>query len=177
MPRVQIQTNQPVTANLLSTDADIAPSQFGGDQMKFRLSIGELYVSESVGNILLGQIAGEQIAAGESVTIAKREVQNGNRKAIRWTIARAAAAAPPPPPLPPAAAAVGAGVAVPAATIERVASAAPAWSAMLAAEAIAVVDAYAVVLKDSAKHGGLVKGEDVRSIFLSAYINASKRAA
>lgn len=177
MPRVQIQTNQPVTATLLATDADIAPSQFGGDQMKFRLSVGELYVSEAVGNILLGQIAADEIAAGESVTIAKREVQTGNRKAIRWSIGRSAAAMPPPPPVPPAAAAVGGGVPVPAATIERAASAAPEWSAKLAAEAIAVVDAYAAVLRDSAKHQGLVKAEDVRSIFLSAYINASKRAA
>lgn len=176
MPRVQIQPNQPITATLLATDADIAPSQFGGDQMKFRLSIGELYVSEAVGNILLAAIAEQQIVAGDSVTIAKREVQTGNRKAIRWSIARAAAAVPPPP-VPPAASAVGGAMPVPAATIERAASAAPAWSAMLAAEAIAVVDAYAVVLKDSAKHQGLVKAEDVRSIFLSAYINASKRAA
>jgi hypothetical protein len=37
------------------------------------------------------------------------------------------------------------------------------------------VDAYAQVLKHSSRHEGLVKGEDIRSIFLSAFINVSKQ--
>jgi len=49
------------------------------------------------------------------------------------------------------------------------------FTARLVREASAIVDAYAQVLHHaSEKYGNAVKGEDVRSILLSAYINASK---
>jgi hypothetical protein len=51
-------------------------------------------------------------------------------------------------------------------------AAAPAWANYLVEQSN--VDAYAQVLKHSARHEGLVKGDDVRSLFLSAFINVTK---
>jgi hypothetical protein len=53
-------------------------------------------------------------------------------------------------------------------------AAAPAWATFLVEQSNALVDAYAQVLKHSARHEGLVKGDDVRSLFLSAFINVTK---
>ena len=55
-------------------------------------------------------------------------------------------------------------------------TAAPAWTEALVSQTNALVDAYAQVLKHSSRHEGLVKGEDIRSIFLSAFINVTKGA-
>jgi hypothetical protein len=53
-------------------------------------------------------------------------------------------------------------------------AAAPAWANFLVAQSNALIDAYAAVVKHSARHEGLIKAEDVRSIFLSAFINVAK---
>jgi hypothetical protein len=53
-------------------------------------------------------------------------------------------------------------------------AAAPAWANFLVEQSNALIDAYAQVLKHSARHEGLVKGDDVLSLFLSAFINVSK---
>jgi hypothetical protein len=53
-------------------------------------------------------------------------------------------------------------------------AAAPAWATFLVEQSNALIDAYAQVLKHSARHEGLVKGDDVRSLFLSAFINVTK---
>ena len=47
----------------------------------------------------------------------------------------------------------------------------------LVAQTNALVDAYAQVLKHSSRHEGLIKSEDIRPIFLSAFINVSKGAS
>ena len=57
---------------------------------------------------------------------------------------------------------------------QRAETAMPAWTEALVTQTNALVDAYAAVLRHSSKHEGLVKGEDIRSIFLSAFINVSK---
>jgi len=49
------------------------------------------------------------------------------------------------------------------------------WASHLVNQSCALVDAYAAVLKHAARHEN-VRGEDVRSLFLSAFINVSKAA-
>ena len=51
----------------------------------------------------------------------------------------------------------------------------PEWASHLVNQSCALVDAYASVLKHAARHDN-VRGEDVRSLFLSAFINVSKAA-
>ena len=61
---------------------------------------------------------------------------------------------------------------------EAMAPAVSDFTARLLRETNAIVDAYAIALKTaSERHGGLVKSEDVRSLLVTAYINAAKRAA
>lgn len=49
------------------------------------------------------------------------------------------------------------------------------WASHLVNQSCALVDAYAAVLKHAARHEN-VRGEDVRSLFLSAFINVTKSA-
>jgi len=49
----------------------------------------------------------------------------------------------------------------------------PEWSRHLVAQSIALCDAYAEVMRHASRHDN-IRGEDVRSLFLSAFINISK---
>jgi hypothetical protein len=60
-------------------------------------------------------------------------------------------------------------------TAERLAPAVAEFSSRLVLETNALVDCYAAALKTaSERHGNAVKPEDVRSLLVTAYINASK---
>ena len=48
------------------------------------------------------------------------------------------------------------------------------WAASLRDQTQALIDVYADCLRYSARHEGLIKSEDVRSLLLSAFINVSK---
>jgi hypothetical protein len=48
------------------------------------------------------------------------------------------------------------------------------WAASLRDQTQALIDVYAGCLRYSARHEGLIKSEDVRSLLLSAFINVSK---
>jgi hypothetical protein len=52
-------------------------------------------------------------------------------------------------------------------------TAAPAWADYLVAQSNALIDAYSQVLTHASKYPN-VRGEDVRSIFLSTFINVTK---
>jgi hypothetical protein len=52
-------------------------------------------------------------------------------------------------------------------------AAAPAWASYLVEQSNALIDCYSQVLTHASKYAN-VRGEDVRSIFLSTFINVTK---
>lgn len=175
MATIKFQTNVPVEVRLRSIEGRPVESQFGGVQHMFSAEEGAFYVSETVGQILTGQLRKLRVTAGEPVEICKGEVNRGNgRKGIQWTVAQAGE---PPSELEEKLAASLAQVqARKDAQKAQEPAAAPPWANHLVEQTNALVDAYAQVLRHSARHEGLVKGDDVRSIFLSAFINVTKNA-
>jgi hypothetical protein len=186
MPVIRFQTNIPVGLRLRSTEGRPVESQFGGMQQMFSADEGNFYVSETVGAILAEQFRKLNVRAGLPIEITKAEVSKGNgRKGIEWTVATLGYA--------PGEQANGTLVIEKPSELERqlaesvrqvqarktaqMENAAPAWTDALVSQTNALVDAYAQVLKHSSKHEGLVKGEDIRSIFLSAFINVTKNGA
>jgi hypothetical protein len=76
---------------------------------------------------------------------------------------------------PPARPAVQATAPARPAAAERLAPAVAEFSSRLVLEVNALVDCYAVAIKTAnERHGGLVKADDVRSLLVTCYINASK---
>jgi hypothetical protein len=195
---LRIATNSPQQVRLLAVEPETAPSSFGGDQLKFRTSAGDLYVSPAVGAIFLKAIAAQAIQAGEWVEIAKSEAALGNgRKGIRWALRRLTAAAPAPAvgipsvrtatigvsPVGPQADGSFAIDAPPAApVVERKAAATatesrPQWASVLLAQTNALADVYAAALAhSSATHGNAVKPEDVRSLLVTCFIGLQKKS-
>jgi hypothetical protein len=87
MPKIQFQTNVPVTLSLLSLEGEVVESQFGGNQIKFVAREGPFWVSEAVGSILIDQIRKKHVQAHVPVEVCRREMAQGNgRKGIHWTI-------------------------------------------------------------------------------------------
>jgi hypothetical protein len=184
MAVIRFQTNIPVELRLRSTEGRPVESQFGGMQQMFSADEGNFYVSETVGAILAEQFRKLNVRPGLPIEITKAEVSKGNgRKGIEWSVAKVGLA--------PGEQANGTLVIEKPSELERqlaesvrqvqarkaaqmAEAAAPAWTEALVSQTNALVDAYAQVLKHSSRHEGLVKGEDIRSIFLSAFINISK---
>jgi hypothetical protein len=127
------------------------------------------------------------VKPGEGVEITKAEVGRGPERRTQWMVAKpvtvgeqtdgtlAVPAAPAPPP-----SELEQQIAASIRLVEQrkqpqhATAAAPAWATFLVEQSNALVDAYAQVLKHPARHEGLVKGDDVRSLFLSAFINVAK---
>jgi hypothetical protein len=85
--KIKFETNIPVSLTLLSLEAETAPSNFGGDQLKFSTREGPFWVSEAVGSILLDQIRKKSITTASPVEICRREIaQTNGRKGIHWLI-------------------------------------------------------------------------------------------
>jgi len=187
MPKIQFQTNVPVEVRLRTLEGKAVDSQFGGSQHMFVAEEGTFYVSEAVGEIIAGKLRQLRTRVGDRVEIVKAEVNRGNgRKGIEWQVAEVGyypgeqtdgTLAVPALAAPPAEASAIAGQRKPAAIERTPAAAPPAWAGVLVDQTNALIDAYAAVLRHSARHEGLVKGDDVRSIFLSAFINVSKSGA
>ena len=186
MPVIRFQTNIPVELRLRSTEGRPVESQFGGMQQMFSADPGNFYVSETVGAILAEQFRKLNVRAGLPIEITKAEVAKGNgRKGIEWTVTTLGYA---PGEQPNGTVAIEKPSELERQLAESVRqvqarkaaqmaeTAAPAWTEALVSQTNAVVDAYAQVLKHSSKHEGLVKGEDIRSIILSAFINVTKGA-
>src|SRR5215831_19029719 len=172
MPTLRFETNKPLELRLRYLEGKPVESQFGGLQHMFSAEEGTFYVSETVGRILAEQFQKLGVKAGEPVDITKAEVAKGNRKSIECQVARVGTPEPPSELESQLKAAIEMVNARKAAAQAQAAM--PAWTEMLVVQTNALVDAYAQVLKHSSRHEGLVKGEDIRSIFLSAYINVSK---
>src|ERR1017187_3357276 len=87
MAKITFATNVPVELRLQSLDGEVAPSQFGGNQIKFTAHEGPFWVSEAVGSILADQIRKKHIQPHVPVEVARREIaQSNGRKGIQWTI-------------------------------------------------------------------------------------------
>jgi len=172
-------------------------SQFGGNQVMFSAAEGAFYVSEKVGQILGDQFAKLGIRPGQLIEICKAEVGRGPERRTQWIVSTAVPAqdatlavprlADPPPPPAPAAAPSDLEQQL-AASIRMVeqrkqaaqasqATATPVWANHIVEQTNHLIDAYAQVLKHSMRHEGLVKTDDVRSLFVSVFINMSKNGA
>jgi len=182
---IKFQTNVAQELRLRFLEGKEVESQFGGMQRMFTAEEGAFYVSDTVGTILAEQLRALNVRAGEPVTITKREVSHGNgRKGIQWQVERVGApmgeqrngtfAVPAPPPdLEQQLAASIDAVRKP---VTQAHEAMAGWAMALVNQSCAVIDAYALVLKHAARHEN-VRGEDVRSIFLSTFINVTKNGS
>ena len=169
MPKLQIITNVPADVRLLSIEGEIKSSQYavGGQELLYRTDQGDVYVPMVVGEIFAKSILAHNIRPNDPVRILKAAADiGGGGKAIRWSLT----------PLTSAGEQSNGTLAVPrmapqAAPVAAVGE----FATRLARETNAIVDAFAMALKHANdSYGAAVKQEDVRSILLSAYINASK---
>jgi hypothetical protein len=192
MPTIKFSTNVPVELRLRSIEGKPVESQFGGVQHMFSAEEGAFYVSETVGAILTEQFRKLHAKPGDLVEICKAEVTAGGRKRIQWQVAQVGyypgeqpngtLAVPKPPAEAPGdleqklAQSIAQVEARKQAQQAQSAAPPPAWALALVDQTNALVDAFASVVRHSARHEGLIKADDVRSIFLSAYINATKAA-
>lgn len=192
MPTIKFATNVPVEVRLRSIEGRPVDSQFGGTQHMFSCEEGAFYVSETVGAILTEQLRKLHVRSGDRVEIVKAEVDRGNgRKGIQWSVAHIGytgeqpdgTLAVPKAPEPKSdleaqlAASIAQANARKQAQQAQTAAAPPAWADALASQTCVLVDAFAAVVKHAAKYEGLIKNDDVKSIFLSAFINATKTAS
>jgi hypothetical protein len=188
MAIIRFQTNIAETFHLRSLDGKPVESNYGGMQHMFSAEEGTFYVSDKVGGILMQQFRTLGVQPGEAVEITKAEAGRGPERRTQWIVAKsvtvgeqvngtlAVPAAPPASELEQqlAASIRLAGQRKQAQAATTAATPAPPWATYLVEQSNALVDAYAQVLKHSARHEGLVKGDDVRSLFLSAFINVAK---
>jgi hypothetical protein len=183
MPIIKFQTNIPIEVRLRSIEGKPVESQFGGMQYMFGTEEGAFYVSDTVGGILMDQFRKLGVQPGEPVEICKAEVSRGNgRKAIQWTVAKMQTIGEQPNgtlAVPKHPSELEQQLAASIAIVEarkqagQAQEAAPAWAAYLVAQSNTLIDAYSQVLTHASQYPN-VRGEDVRSIFLSTFINVSK---
>jgi hypothetical protein len=173
MSTIRFQTNVPQALRLRYLEGKEVESQFGGVQHMFSADEGTFYVSEVVGSILSEQLQKLGVRIGEPVEITKAEVSRpGGRKGIQWMVAKAVTPGGQPNGEPPNE--LEHKLAESIAMVEaRKQTAAPAWADYLVAQSNALIDAYSQVLTHASKYPN-VRGEDVRSIFLSTFINVTK---
>jgi hypothetical protein len=184
MPILKFQTNIPIEVRLRSIEGKPVESQFGGIQYMFGAEEGAFYVSDTVGGILMDQFRKLGVRPGEPVEIWKAEVSRGNgRKAIQWTVAKVGfvpgeqpngtLAVPQVPSELEQQLARSIALAESRKQPQQAQEAAPAWAAFLVSQSNVLIDAYSQVLTHASQYPN-VRGEDVRSIFLSTFINVSK---
>src|ERR1039457_5229543 len=155
MPKIQFTTNIPVELRLQSIEGELTPSQFGGNQIKFTAHEGPFWVSEAVGSILLDQ------PDATSAVASSGNGANGSHPPAPFAAAPEKSTQPlvhfdnntngnanghtPPH----------------ATTLAH-----SGWAASLRDQTQALIDVYADCLRYSARHEGLIKSEDVRSLLL-----------
>jgi hypothetical protein len=176
MAIIRFQTNVAETFHLRSLDGKPVESQFGGIQYLFTAEEGTFYVSDKVGAILMDQFRKLSVKPGEPVEITKAQSGRGPDQRTQWIVAKSVTTGEELKPATELEAQLAASIAMIEARkqVQPATAAAPAWATFLVEQSNALIDAYAAVVKHSAIHGGLIKSDDVRSIFLSAFINVSK---
>jgi hypothetical protein len=184
MAIIRFQTNIAETFHLRSIDGKPVESNYGGMQYMFSAEEGTFYVSDKVGGILMQQFRTLGVKPGEAVEITKTRSGRGLDQPTQWIVTKSVTVGEQTngtlavPAAPPSELEQQLAASIRLVEQRRQAQAAPAappaWAAFLVEQSNALVDAYAQVLKHSARHEGLVKGDDVRSLFLSAFINVTK---
>jgi hypothetical protein len=194
MAIIRFQPNIAETFHLRSLDGKPVESNYGGMQYMFSAEEGTFYVSDKVGGILMQQFRTLGVQPGEAVDITKTEAGRGPERRTQWIVAKSVTVGAPEPftqervednRRPHASS-----IAMPSSELEQqlaasirlveqrkqqTPAAAPAWAEYLVAQSNALIDAYSQVLTHASKYPN-VRGEDVRSIFLSTFINVSKGA-
>src|SRR5215471_3992874 len=188
MSVLKFQTNVPVRLHLRSTEGRAVESQFGGMQAMFTAEEGAFYVSEVVGSILADQFRNLAVRPGDAVEVTKAEVSRpGGRKGIQWMVARAVQTGQQPdgtfavPKDEPGELEKTLAESIrriearkqPQQAHEAVPAAPPAWAEYLVDQSNHLIDAYSQVLTHASKYPN-VRSEDIRSIFLSTFINTTK---
>jgi len=186
MPILRFATNVPQPLHLIKLEGRPVDSQFGGQQAMFLADEGAFYVSDKVGAILTDQFAKLGVKPGDPIEITKAEVGRGPERRTQWMVSTSvreegkpvatAAVVVPTLPEPPSEIEqqLAASIRMVEARKQAQQASAPAWANYLVEQSNTLIDAYALVLKHSTRHEGLVKTDDVRSIFLSAFINVTK---
>jgi hypothetical protein len=176
MAIIRFQTNLAETFHLRSLDGKPVESQFGGIQYLFSAEEGTFYVSDKVGAILMDQFRKLSVKPGEAVEITKAQSGRGPEQRTQWIVSKSVTTGELVPAAPPSDLEAQLAASIRMVEQRKLAqpAGAPAWATFLVEQSNALIDAYAQVLKHSARHEGLVKGDDVRSLFLSAFINVSK---
>jgi len=188
--KINFETGVPVTVTLRNIVGEAVDSRFGGFQYCFRtVDGGVFYLSDTGGALLMARLRSMELKPGEPITITKTSVSSiqTGRATIEWVPRRIEGAEAVTPT--PAEASLlerqlqasldeaqrkKAARATAAAGETAPPPAEPALSGLVA-QTNALIDAYAAAIKHSARYEGLVKAEDVRSIFLSAVINNAKQ--
>lgn len=183
---LRFDTNVGMELRLRFLEGREVESKFGGIQHMFTAEEGSFYVSDAVGRILSDQIRKLGVRAGEPIEICKREVAANGRKSIQWQVAKVGfapgeqgdgtfAIGKPEPPSE-LEKQLAASIQMVQARKQAQTAQAPAWAAVLVEQSNALVDAYAQVLAHASQHSN-VRSDDVRSLFLSAFINVSKNGS
>ena len=187
MSVLRFQTNIPQTLHLIRLEGRSVDSQFGGTQTMFMATEGAFYVSDKVGAILADQFAKLGVQPGQAIEITKAEAGRGPERRTQWIVATTEATEGKPvatgalvvPKLPDPPSKLEQQLAASIRMVEerkqaqQAAAAAPAWAAFLVQQSNALIDCYSQVLTHASQYPN-VRGEDVRSIFLSTFINVSK---
>src|SRR5215471_4378613 len=151
MSVLKFQTNVPVRLHLRSTEGRAVESQFGGMQAMFTAEEGAFYVSEVVGSILADQTGQQPDGTFAVPKDEPGELEKTLAESIRRIEARKQ----------------------PQQAHEAVPAAPPAWAEYLVDQSNHLIDAYSQVLTHASKYPN-VRSEDIRSIFLSTFINTTK---
>ena len=177
MAILKFQTNVPIEVRLRSIEGKPVESQFGGIQYMFSAQEGAFYVSDRVGAILMDQLRKLGVNPGEPVGIVKAESGSGPGRKTQWLVTAAGGAEAPAAPEPPTELeqqlAKSIQLVEQRKAMAQAETAAPAWAAYLVQQSNALIDCYSQVLTHASQYAN-VRGEDVRSIFLSTFINVSK---
>jgi len=205
MPKIVFEPNVPVAVTLRYLEGKAVDSAFppGSTQYQFSAEEGVFYLSDTAGPLFMARIKSLGVRTGETIMVTKSQVQspNSKRTITEWIPTRGTVGEQPngtyavpaprpvavPAPAPPEAPSeLERQLAASLRQVEERKAAAKAaqmtpaqeFTARLVTEASALVDAFAAVLEHASKaYGNSVKADDVRSILLSAYINASRKAA
>jgi hypothetical protein len=172
--KIEFPTNQPVIVKLdFDAEGVLKPGKFG-DQYMYTCDDDAriMFVDPPVREAILR--TGAQ--AGDEIAITRREVREGNKRAVRWEVAKVEEEPPPPadpPPPPPQPARTA--PAAPAPAPQPAAAAAP-GAAQLADAITAAIDAAVVTERHAAQRGLALRwtSEDVRAMALSLYIDSRR---
>ena len=174
MAIIRFQTNITETFHLRSLDGKPVESQFGGIQYLFTAEEGTFYVSDKVGGILMDQFRKLSVKPGDPVEITKSQTGRGPDQRTQWIVAKSVTTGELQEP-----SELEQKLEASIAMVEQRKQAAqattaqPAWASFLVEQSNALIDAYSKVLTHASQYPN-VRGEDVRSIFLSTFINVSK---